>query len=362
MSTDSELIQKRQEVQEEILALKDKIPAARILNALGKAFEQRSLGYWLSNFVLLNLILLSPWAVIGSILKEFEKTIPVVKAGITAIEITILNLGAVLIIWRIFLNDVSNRIVRQISAVDNLSDISRWFKKSWSTKSVLTFALPLCLLWTLLGVGATSSITHRFIGFGFTITTALVGSLVGIEFYGFLLPSSMFTKLKEYQFEINVFSPADSEIGSNISEISTKNLYIEASLVALVTLIATSSFINQQIRTAMALPVLAFGWTVIITNFLLTRSTLGRIINRTKWKTLNRIRDKMNVIEATGDLSDKDTAERLLRLADIHRQVMASHTKMFNLKSVITLFSQLMLPLIGLLLGNLDKVLELLKK
>ena len=172
----------------------------------------------------------------------------------------------------------------------------------------------------------------------------------------------MFTKLKEYQFEINVFSPADSEIGSNISEISTKNLYIEASLVALVTLIATSSFINQQIRTAMALPVLAFGWTVIITNFLLTRSTLGRIINRTKWKTLNRIRDKMNVIEATGDLSDKDTAERLLRLADIHRQVMASHTKMFNLKSVITLFSQLMLPLIGLLLGNLDKVLELLKK
>ena len=92
------------------------------------------------------------------------------------------------------------------------------------------------------------------------------------------------------------------------------------------------------------------------------RSTLSTITNCAKWKTLNRISDKMNAIEATGDLSDKDTVERLLRFADIHKQVMASNTKTFDLKSAAILFSQLMLPLLGLLLGNLDKVLELLTK
>ena len=55
MSTESELIQKRQEVRGEILALKDQIPSARIFNQLGKAFKHNSLGYWLSNIVLLHL-------------------------------------------------------------------------------------------------------------------------------------------------------------------------------------------------------------------------------------------------------------------------------------------------------------------
>jgi len=59
-------------------------------------------------------------------------------------------------------------------------------------------------------------------------------------------------------------------------------------------------------------------------------------------------------------LSDKETAERLLRLADIHRQIMASKTNTFDLKSLSNLFSQLMLPLLGLLLGNLDKISALL--
>jgi len=124
----------------------------------------------------------------------------------------------------------------------------------------------------------------------------------------------------------------------------------------------TSNLVDEQVRVLIGIPLLVFFWTVIFTQFGATRSTLGIITDRAKWKTLNRIRDKINTLEATGDLSDKDTAERLLRLADIHKQVMASNTKIFDLKSVTTLFSQLMLPLLGLLLGNLDKVLDLFTK
>jgi hypothetical protein len=98
------------------------------------------------------------------------------------------------------------------------------------------------------------------------------------------------------------------------------------------------------------------AWILILAQFLLTRSTLGAITNGSKWKTLNKIQAKINSIEATGDLSDKETAERLFRLADIHKQIMASKSNIFDLKSVLNLFSQLMLPLLGLLLGNFDKV------
>ena len=91
MTTDSELIQKRQEVREEILALKEQIPTARILNKLGLSFKPNSPGYWLSNIVLLNLIILSPWVVIGLILK-LEKTIPMAAENITGVEFPIFGL------------------------------------------------------------------------------------------------------------------------------------------------------------------------------------------------------------------------------------------------------------------------------
>ena len=68
----------------------------------------------------------------------------------------------------------------------------------------------------------------------------------------------------------------------------------------------------------------------------------------------------MNSVEAAGDLSDQETSERLLRLADIHKQILSSKAHSFDFKSVATLFSQLMLPLLGLLLGNLDEILALL--
>ena len=141
----------------------------------------------------------------------------------------------------------------------------------------------------------------------------------------------------------------------------TKAVYMLAGFSAIVTLFNTSSIFDEKTRVIFTPPLLIFGWTVILAQFLLTRTTLSAITNRAKWATLNRIRMKINTIEATGDLSDKDTTERLLRLADVHRQIMASKSNTLDLKSFSALFSQLMLPLLGLLLGNLDKLPKLLR-
>ena len=147
MSIESELIQKRQEVREEILTLKEQIPSARIFNWLGRAFKHNSLGYWLSNVVLLNLILMTPWILIGLVLKEIEKTIPVSKASLTAVEIIIPSIVVAHIAAQIMLDDVAKRVVEKISTVDDLSKMLLWFKNTWSIRNVATFALPFSLLW-----------------------------------------------------------------------------------------------------------------------------------------------------------------------------------------------------------------------
>jgi len=362
MDQQLELESKHKEAKQEILALKEQIPSARIFNQLGKAFKPKTLGYWLSNIVLLNLILLSPQILIALALKEFEKTIPVLEASITAVETVILGIVVAHIAAQIILDDVANRIIEKIINADDISKMLLWFRKTWSMQNISASALPFCLFWVSLAVGGTSLLLQQFVGFGFTLTAALTGLLAGIALYVPLWTSSMVVNLKDYQYEMNAFSPADSEILSDISEMLMKGIYILAATLTVITLVSASSLVNQQLRVTFSLPVLAFAWIVIIAQFLLTRSTLGAITNRAKWKTLNRIRTKINSLEATGDLSDKDTAERLFRLADIHKQIMASKTNTLDWKSFSTLFSQLMLPLLGLLLGNLDKVLKLLSK
>jgi len=362
MTTDSELIQKRQEAREEILALKEQVPLARILNRLGLAFKRNSPGYWLSNIIILNLIFLGSWGIVGLVFNEFERPSIVTTGALVAIEIVTLSSVIAHATSQTILDDTANQIVVKINNGDDLSKLSLWLKRSWSMKNVLSIVVPIALFWAFMSVENMSFFSRHFAGFGISLIALLGGILMGMVVYVYLWAGLLMSNLKVYEYEMNVFSPADSEIISDIFDVAMKGIYILAGWGAFATLINTSNLVDQLSKVRLSLPILAIGWILILVQFMLTRSTLGAITNRTKWKTLNRIRDKINAIEADGDLSDKNTAERLLRLADIHKQIMLSNTKTFDLKSVTTLFSQLMLPLLGLLLGNLDKVLDLLTK
>lgn len=362
MDQQQELESKRREVREEILALKETVPSARIFNQLGRAFKHNSLGYWLLNIILLLLFLLGPALLIALAFKETGKLIPIFNFVIFLAVIAVLGAVVPHIAVQFIFDDLANRIVDKINNTDDLSKLLLWIKKTWSTKNVLAFVL-ICSFSSLLPVTVIfSAFIHQFVGFGFSLFFILSILFVNMVWYGPIWASFLIIKLKEYQYDMNAFSPADSEILSDIFEMFMRSIYMLAGISAVVTLVSTSSLLDQQLRALTVFPALAASWGITIVQFLLTRSTLGAITNRAKWKTLNRIRTNINVIEATGDLSDKDTAERLFRLADIHKQIMASKTNTFDLKSVSTLFSQLMLPLLGLLLGNLDKILKLLSK
>ena len=361
MAKQTALELKRREAREEILTWKNKLPSARILNFFGRAFKNQSWGYWLSNIFLLNLILLSPWIIIGLALKENEKTILIWIPCIIAVEDAILGLIISHIVIQKIWDDTANIVVEKINNGDDLPTFIKWLKGSWSFQNVAPFVLLFCALWVFLALVSLSVAIDEFIGFGLSLTVVLVASLAGIAFYGPIWVSLLASNMKNYQYDINTFSPADSEIINNITDILTKRMSIVAAYFAVITLISTSNLIDPQVRLTFSLPIFLIGWILITAQFLLTHSTIGRIVSRAKWKTLNKIQAKINTIEATGDLSDKETAERLLRLADIHKQIIASKTNIFDLKSLSTFVSQLMLPLLGLLLGNLDKVIALLR-
>jgi hypothetical protein len=57
-----------------------------------------------------------------------------------------------------------------------------------------------------------STILQHFIGFGLLLTVILVGICAGVMFYVPIWTSFMVINLKDYQYEVNAFSPADSVV------------------------------------------------------------------------------------------------------------------------------------------------------
>jgi hypothetical protein len=169
------------------------------------------------------------------------------------------------------------------------------------------------------------------------------------------------SRLKTFRYDLNTFTPANSEIISNLTNMLNKIIYFTGSYFAVLTLVVASGLFGSLINETFALPLNVLGWTIIIVQFIVNRSTVNGIIERERWESLNKIQLQINNIYRAEDLSNKDVSERLLRLADLHERIRSNHAGSFDFKSILSLFSQLMLPLLGLLLGNMDKILNLLK-
>jgi len=362
MTKQTALELKCKEVKAEILAMKEKIPSAIIFNALGRIFPKYSMGYWLSNIVLLNIIFISPWMLFGWLLGELDRTMLVFIPSIVCIELVIFGAVAAHLAIQIMLSDLANQIVVKVSDAEDLSRFLVWLKTSLSFRKLFAFVLPFCLLWVILGAGGMSIFLHGFVGIGLLLTVILVGLLAGIVFHAPIWTSTMVTSLKEYQYDVNPMFPADSKIINDISEMLRKGIYILASVFAVISFISSSSILPLQLRIGFSLPVVLFGWIVITAQFMFTRSTIEKIINDTKWEMLNAIQAEIQSVKMKGDLSGKESSEKILRLADIHKKIVESKTNSYNAETLSTLISQLMLPLIGFLLGHLDTLYGLFTK
>jgi hypothetical protein len=365
MDQQSELESKRREAREEILALKERIPSARIIKWFGRLLSKgatnRSFLYWLSNFIFINLGIFWIWVPVGLVMNELEQRAYLWKAALLATEMQFAALLLNYSLLRMLLDNIADQIVEKINKVDDLSRFASWLNNSWSTKNVALFVLAFWMIWIFLGIGAISITYQAFVGFGFSLVIIFIGLLAGIAFHGVYWLNLLISNLRTYQYDLNVFFPASSEIITNISDMLNNQLYGLAIYFAFYTLLGSTNLVEKQIQIVFAIPFFIISWTAIISQFVLARTTLGHIINNAKWKMLNKIQAQINSIEAKSDLSDKVVSEKLLRLVDLHGRVMASKSNIFDLKSISTFFSQLMLPLLGLLLGNLDKVLELLR-
>ena len=220
---------------------------------------------------------------------------------------------------------------------------------------MLGYITILWILWVFGGVVGASFILGEFIGYGPMFATIPVGFLIAIGFYYCVWFYFLSLFLGQLKYKLNSISPIHSETISVLQTIFNKHLYI------LAVFFACATFVFSQVGlTRASMPFIVIAWLIFIIQFIANRSAINRIMSEAKWKTLNKIQAQINQIEKNEDLSEKGVNEKLFRLVDTYERIRVTSTNKLEIKSILNFFSQMMLPLLGLLLGNLDKLIEFL--
>jgi len=356
MEIDLELNEKRLEVKNEITAGLNKTPMAILFNSTGKLIQKitrypKPLPLIYSAAVLAPTILI-PWLLVTLLFRGTEMltrlglfpTIILVEDFFLGVFLTYFNVNRVL-------RGIRDTLVDSILSTKDLSDLQNWLSLGWSSRKIKL--LYWCLFLSLFSAFVYVSMREAdLFGFGMTAFFLVSGFLGGISFYYAPLIMLLPVRLGNYGFALYENDPSRSEVVSNISGILNRFIYGYV-------------FINLLFQLGLALIVLpifvklfvmlVFMWTPVIIQSITNQVGIGNIVSLSKRKTLNRIQAQIKTLHDS-DITDKDNLEIINQLMDYHERIRVTPNSNLNVGWVLNFLNQLALPLLGFLLGNIDKI------
>lgn len=306
---------------------------------------------WQFNLVILALIIQLPTLAISNILRESEQWAILGFAWMVYIELglfaTMLAHISVLYVYK----RMNMFVVDKIQLEENLKDLQQVLARVGSIKNTMYFTLAFTIFWCISFSLVSSIYINKFIGYGLLSGTIIFGLLTGPAIYLEGCYFLFITHIGSYSYELNETAPAHSEVIQRIAKIITVLLYSFAIFIAFSTAAVASNL-------GAVVLVILIGWIPTIVYFLGSQVSIGRIITSAKWKTLNRIKDQINFLN-NGDITEKDDIDTIKRLMDYHERIRATPNSTFTVGTGLNFLNQLALPLLGLLLANIDKVIQL---
>lgn len=250
---------------------------------------------------------------------------------------------------------IRDHIVDSIQTVEDLDKLKNWLVGFWSVRSWLRFMMVAGILIAIAFTVGVSQGVGSFVGFGLTLISFSVGPFfwgpLYIIFYMLTLPPQLAT----YQIKTYNLDPANSEVIQRLTSTFNIYLYELAGYLAVGTAFVS---INPVANWWTWICVL-IGWTPTVLQFLVNQYSVRKIIVNAKWIVLNQLQQQII------DLQNKDlgnspepTVGQINALMDLHDRIRAKPNSMLNWGTGLSFLNQLMLPLLGLVIGNFDKLVK----
>jgi len=359
MKTDAKLIEKRQELKDEITAGINKTPMAGLLNMVGMFIQKitrypKQLPLLYCGFILSLLILLATLTLFTYPINNWTVVFGLVifgQIGVLALIITYFNVNRVLA-------NIRTSIVDYLVSEQSLSNLQEWLSFGWTKKIVR----PLLIIYGV-GSGAIplyyfSKVSGEFSKIGVTLFTLCFVVLASVMFYYVPIMLILPLRLKACQFTLFENDPTRSDVIDSMATLL--NHYTYGYVFNNVILQLGLAIIKVPILVSI-IYMIVIGWLPVTVQFVLNQTSIRNIVLSSKKKTLNRIQAQIKEIH-NGDITNKDNIEAINRLMDYHERIRKTPNSSLNLESVLRFLNQLILPLIAFLLGNLDTVIKFFAK
>lgn len=246
-------------------------------------------------------------------------------------------------------------IVPAMRLKKDLDDLQQVMDRAWSIKGAIYFTLAFTIFWGISFSLVYTLILGRFIGFGLLVGTIVFGLLTGPAlfmegwFFFFII------HIGYYEYHLNETSPAHSEVVQRISRTITVLLYSFAVFIAFATVAVSFNPVRSDFNLGAVSLAVLIGWFPTTVYFAGSQITINRIIAAAKWKTLNRIQEEIRILN-DGDITNKNRIESINRLIDYHDRIRATPDSLLGVGTSLNFVNQLALPVVGLLLANIDRI------
>lgn len=251
------------------------------------------------------------------------------------------------------LHGLRDHIVESILSIEDLNDLKIWFLEFWSIRNSLRFIVINGTLW---GVAITISLNRTvggFIGVGLTVFSLLCSLLLASVLHYLLFMLALPLRLAKYHLDTYDSNPAGSEVIQRLISILNTYIYIVAGVVAIFGIV-----LSQKSSAILLLWInVLTGWIPTILQFLINNYSIRKIILNAKWKTLNQLQTQINHMQKKNTaITSETTIKHINQLMDLHDRISAQPNSILNWRTGLTFLNQLLLPLLGLLIGAIDNV------
>ena len=251
-----------------------------------------------------------------------------------------------------FINYFKTDIVDSLDLPDSQPAIASWLRSAGARSVQVPITLLFIAWMTVLTVLVIVGQSNQPATVSVYIFTALVFVQLIPHLYWTLVIAVTFAfSIRQWKFKLFPDDPSKTPIIQTLHRLSSNFLLAIAFLLALNQLIAFPLGLYSKFYISAMLAAL---WTPTLLFFIFRESAFAHLLVNARLHRLAVIQQQIMEIENDQDMSQKEPAEAVKRLLDLHDRVKSAPASMINVGSIANLLGSLALPLLGALLSIFD--------
>lgn len=371
MTTDTALIEKREELKRRLAAGEYKTLVDVLFDWLSRIIQKitrssRPLSQWFGTIILFFLIIFVQYiiALIAGDASNVNTLIAKLPPFFPPLAILIsYSVIASMVVGNIYVHSIfitfRDCVVDATESLIALEDIEHWLNAICNRKAHLFISV---IGGGLLGGylnSITGSVLRTVVPSGTTVGTLLVSVSIFVFIYMLLYIVILAAKIGRYDLNLYAIDPGSTEVIGRLNGLLSGFVYLVSLYAAFLTL-ATTLVLPSGFSMA-GVAIVSLFWIPIIAMFILNQSSLSTVIRKAKGKTLNEIQARIEKLHASEKLGEEDAMDTINRLMDYYDRIKNTRSSRIDSGAVLNLINSLLLPLLALVLGNIDKILALFK-